>query len=316
MDPYLAAIIALLVIEIVFVSIRIYIRAFMVRSLGWDDLSCVVTLALAMGFSITQISLYVISDLKPIAELPISKLRATINLLLASESFYIIGTSSLKLSLGMLLLRVMISTKVRIAAYVLMAVSICYGLACFFVVLFECGDPAHYWLRFASSQCLPITAIKGLGYGHAVLIATADLGFAGLASIFLYHARIHRRDKISVGAILTFACLGCVSTFVRIIYIPELAKPTTNYIRTGQRVDLLSAIELSVGLVCVSLATYRPLIHFLLYEDEKTLYVVDENIYIDAPSSNGSPRLELESQERWESRGSKPKEEVIGTGFQ
>lgn len=56
---------------------------------------------------------------------------------------------------------------------------------------------------------------------------------------------------------------GCVCTFLRIGWIHYLTKATITYLVTSKGIMLMSVIEVSIGLVCVSLATYRPLFRSL-----------------------------------------------------
>lgn len=77
--------------------------------------------------------------------------------------------------------------------------------------------------------------------------------------VFLWNADFSRRAKISIGAILMLGSVACVCTIIRIGWIHYLVLPTNAYIVTAQGITLLSGIELSIGLICISLATYKPL---------------------------------------------------------
>lgn len=67
-------------------------------------------------------------------------------MVLVSELLYIVATMSLKVSLGLLLLRVLVKRWMKWVIYVTMVVSVVYGLVYFFIVLFQCGNPNVFWV--------------------------------------------------------------------------------------------------------------------------------------------------------------------------
>lgn len=264
MDPFEAALIAFLVLQIIFVTIRLFISAFMVKSLRWVDLACFITLLFSCGFSVIQIVIYEGSGLMPLAELAsLHKAHLIIQLTISSEAIYILGTMFLKITLGLLMLSVMPQHKIKTIIYSLIAISIAFGLSYFFFFVFEC--PQDYWKHSSNAQCNSPDTVKGMTYTHGVLSATMDLCFA-ILTLFtpIYPADIPLRNKAFFAIVLLLACMGCIATFIRIAYIPELIQPTGNLIFTARRICLLSSIELSVGLICISLASFRPLLHFFL----------------------------------------------------
>lgn len=51
---------------------------------------------------------------------------------------------------------------------------------------------------------------------------------------------------------------------MRLGWIHYLVMPTTAFIVTSQGITLFSSIELAIGLICLSLATYKPVWHRIL----------------------------------------------------
>lgn len=303
MDPYENALIAFLVLQIVFVTTKLSIRTFMVREIAWEDVICFMTLLFSCAYSAAAIASYVVSDLKPlqiVGEISLDRLHAVINLVYSVEVMYIFGTMMLKVNLGLFMLKVMPQAKVKIAIYVLMAISVCFGIAYFFFVFFECPRywPAHY----QAGQCKNPGSVVGMAYGHGVLVAVTDLCFAALTLFTpIYPTEMSRRNQFFFAGILFLACMGCIATFIRIAYIPDLVAPIGNFVYTSRRICLLSSIELSVGLVCLSLASLRPLLDLFRCNLGRNCCSPAEEFKMHSSCTADSPQSDrgcLENEER------------------
>lgn len=53
---------------------------------------------------------------------------------------------------------------------------------------------------------------------------------------------------------------GSICTLVRIGWVHDLTNPAVNFLVTLKGITLISAAEISIGLVCINLATYKPLL--------------------------------------------------------
>lgn len=113
---------------------------------------------------------------------------------------------SLKITLGLFLLRILIERWHRIVIYSVMGITITYGIFFFFFNLFECGNPQNFAVNILLERCYSTTTINGVAYTHAALCAAADIIYAVLPIFYLRKANLDRRTKISVGAILALGC--------------------------------------------------------------------------------------------------------------
>ena len=122
--------------------------------------------------------------------------------ILASELCYIAGAACLKIALGLLLLRVLFKKWQVYTIYAVLAIATTFSLGFFFIILFQCGNPNMFAIRFLTNSCLRPEVISGLSYTHSVINATSDWIFATLPVFFLLHSSLSLRAKISVGCIL------------------------------------------------------------------------------------------------------------------
>lgn len=125
-----------------------------------------------------------------------------IQTILASELCYIAGAACLKIALGLLLLRVLVRRWQIYTIYATIAVAVIFGICFFLVILFQCGSPGDFVIRFFRNSCLRPEVVSGMSYTHAIVNAVADWIFAVLPIFFLLRTNLDLRAKISVGAIL------------------------------------------------------------------------------------------------------------------
>lgn len=115
---------------------------------------------------------------------------------------YIIDAFLLKVSLGLLLLRVVVRTWMKIVIYCAMAVPVCYGTFYFFFVLWECGPPKYFQILILIHHCLAPHVIDATCYLHTTLNATADSVFCILPFFLLRDLDMNFRQKFSLVTIL------------------------------------------------------------------------------------------------------------------
>jgi hypothetical protein len=132
----------------------------------------------------------------------------SIQLLLLSESGYVLTMITLKLSLGVFFFRIMILRWQRIAVYIILILSTVVGFAYFLFAISWCGFPVSakvYWSRLLSDQCIGPKPLLGMSYTHAVISAGTDLSLAALPIPMLIKSRIRRDEKWVVVGIFVVA---------------------------------------------------------------------------------------------------------------
>ncbi|KAI9653593.1 MAG: hypothetical protein M1831_005975 [Alyxoria varia] len=157
-----------------------------------------------------------------------------------------------------------------------MALNIGYGIGYFFVALYQCGDPSQFAIRHILGGCLSTQVINGCAYTHSVINALSDAILVLLPIHAVWKSNMSNRSKWSVAAIIGIASIGVVCTIIRIGYVYKLSASSEDYYVMIKPMVLLSGAELSIGITCVSLCTYRPLFSWLFGKDENYYYPNDE----------------------------------------
>ena len=122
---------------------------------------------------------------------------------------YIFCTCLLKISVGFFLLRVAVDLKHIWILRISMFLTIVFGLAYFFMVVFQCSPVSAFWEinPRAPDNCLPEGPIIVMTYTASCLNCIADWVFGILPGFIVWSLKMPRKTKILVIAILSFAAV-------------------------------------------------------------------------------------------------------------
>jgi hypothetical protein len=112
---------------------------------------------------------------------------------------------SLKTSLALFYLRIMVDKIQRRIIFTTLAFAATFGVFYFFFIIFQCGAPipgAVFWERFISRKCTADPVTLGIGYTHGLINACTDLVFAALPIHVVWNARMGLRQKALVSGIM------------------------------------------------------------------------------------------------------------------
>jgi len=127
---------------------------------------------------------------------------------MATESFYIIGMITLKISLSIWFARFMQRPWQRFVIIFMLVLTILIGLTYFFFEIFQCGDPnkgESWWLKKLTDKCVSTRGNLGIGYTHSLLNALTDVVLVLLPTPMIWHAKLSLREKLIIFSILFLA---------------------------------------------------------------------------------------------------------------
>ena len=104
-------------------------------------------------------------------------------------------------------------------------VSAAYGIFYFFATCFVCGDPAklgYNLLNNRKEHCAPIWFVLSTGYIYGVVNVLSDWTFTLVPIFIMLDSNMDRREKLSVGLIMSFAAVGSISSIMRMVYLKGL----------------------------------------------------------------------------------------------
>jgi hypothetical protein len=130
--------------------------------------------------------------------------------LIVMEVFYIITMMILKISIGIFFLRIAYRPWHKRIVYVAVGFSTVFSVAYVFVSIFQCGyftSALVFFLKRLADQCISRTSNFALALTVGVITTLTDLSFAILPFAVLHKATITKREKATVGFILTLAAM-------------------------------------------------------------------------------------------------------------
>ena len=115
----------------------------------------------------------------------------------------------LKLSIGIMLLRIAVAKVHKIIIYTTLVVIELYGAFFFFLFVLQCRPSSYFWTRYAggTGTCIDPTITVDATYAYSAISCCADW-ILGIIPVFLvWNLQMNIRTKLSVAAILA---LGAV----------------------------------------------------------------------------------------------------------
>ncbi|THV97073.1 hypothetical protein D6C77_04301 [Aureobasidium pullulans] len=265
--PMFQVSVAFLVLAWFAVSLRVYVRASILRSFHWDDWLILLTLCV---FTACCACLIAIEDIErsSAASKALTKgflaqydlIDKIFGLVMAFMALYIVTTVVLKLALAIFFLRIIPEnfSWQRKTIYISTGIYTTYGLIFTFIVIFQCGNPTSFFLQEARKACVSDTILQPLYYTAGGMNALTDWLFSLLPVTVIWSAAIPRSTKISAGCLLGLGSLASIASLIRLAYIPGIeASPT--FLEHAVNIASWSIVEPGLGIVAASLATLRPL---------------------------------------------------------
>jgi hypothetical protein len=169
---------------------------------------------------------------------------------------------TLKISLGVLLLRFIMEKWQKKVVWITIVLSTIYSIGYFFVNLFQCGYFANiqeYLQKKQNSQCLGEPQILGMTYTFSAVNAVTDWVLTGIPFLVLRRTHMNSKQKATVGFILLLGATSSVASVVRFKFIPNITAPTLSFFRTAAELGQWSVVEPGLGILAGCLMTMRPL---------------------------------------------------------
>ncbi|GLI76992.1 hypothetical protein PoHVEF18_005274 [Penicillium ochrochloron] len=225
--------IVMMVLSIVAVSLRTFVRLYIVRAFGWDDAIMLAALVLfvvfdaccfigamnGLGRSRTDFTSY-------------EGYRTALLYWWLCQIFYTWSSALAKISIAVALLRLTVKKIHRIIIWSIIALTIAVSVMFWLVMLLDCRPISYFW-DYAdpskSGTCMSTTSLVKVAYVYSCLTIVCDLTL-GLLPIFLvWKLQMSHRTKIAVGGILSMGAIASVAVIVRIPYLHFYAD--TNFLR-------------------------------------------------------------------------------------
>lgn len=127
--------------------------------------------------------------------------------MIATEVLYVVTMISLKISLGIFFLRILVERVYRKLVWGTLCLTTFVGTGYMFFAIFQCGVPngKTFWNKKLAGQCVSVPGCLAFGYIHAIIGACTDLFLSVLPIPVVLKAKITKREKLIIVGILALA---------------------------------------------------------------------------------------------------------------
>ncbi|KAL3427053.1 hypothetical protein PVAG01_00562 [Phlyctema vagabunda] len=260
-----AVAILFLALSIIFVALRCYVRAVMMKGFGLDDWLSLAALALFVLYCIFVLKGVQYGTGRHLVDLPQANVPIALKWWWCCELAYIASTCLLKLSIGVFLGRICIHKGQKLTIWVVMAGMSIFSVVYFFIIVFQCSPVVYFWTQYSGGigSCVNPSVVADSTYAHSAVSAVADWTLGILPVFLVWNLAMSPRTKISVALILALGAVGSTATIVRIPYINQLTE-TSDFLFSTTDVAIWSTVEPGIGITAAAMATLRPLFQSFL----------------------------------------------------
>ncbi|KAH8595300.1 hypothetical protein B0O99DRAFT_572012 [Bisporella sp. PMI_857] len=248
------AIAVLFPLATLFLVLRIYTRAIIVRNVGSDDY-----VNLGMGVHLWNVPLTTFS--------PHFLKMAVVN-----GVFYGLSFLCVKVSILLLYLRLSPYYLFRIAVWVVMVTTAVYSVFGSFAFLFNCQPIAKTWdITITDGRCINVSKIA---MTHASLTIVTDIAMLILPIALVRKLKLPIKQRVGLASVFMAGTFVCIVSSIRMKVIMEFVR-TADFTRvlaeaTVWRQDYfcillaLHIMEVCIGVICACLASFKPFLrrHF------------------------------------------------------
>ncbi|KAF7622177.1 hypothetical protein F9C07_8209 [Aspergillus flavus] len=236
---------------------RMYVRLFIIRNVGLDDYTMILTMALSLAGWAIIIPEVIYGAGRHTAYVKDTATTA-MHLNFATQGIYMWAIGLVKISIGLFLLRFAPRKGYKIFIWVIIVLMLLYTTICFLTLVFQCKDIRSIWDMSVKSKCFTPTQLLELSYTNTALNILTDLIFAILPAFMLRHLQVNRRVKASLVCILGLGIFACAAAFVKLSVLPNYGR-TGDFLWDYSTLTIWVVVESNMGIIAGSLPTLKPL---------------------------------------------------------
>ncbi|KAI5237980.1 hypothetical protein E4T43_07730 [Aureobasidium subglaciale] len=249
-------------------SLRVYVRGFLIKSFGWDDRllcfafflytgNCIILILMGATQAVDGIEESSAARQLAKNEIVPGKVTDWKQLSISGITVWNATEIFIKFSAALFFYRIVQETWQKRTILISITVYIAVMTTVIFLTIFQCGVPSNIFIH---ENCLDWDSVMGpISYFSGALTAATDWIFVLTTVSLVLKTRMPPRAKISVCLLLSLAALGSIVSIVRIPFIRG-GRYQLNTAAKLPRVVILAAIEAGIGIIALSLATLRPLV--------------------------------------------------------
>lgn len=112
---------------------------------------------------------------------------------------------AVKLSIGLMLLRLVVERTHRLAIYITVGLAELYSAAFFIIFMIQCTPPKFFWTRYqgdTDGKCFKTSVVVNVFYGYSAVVCVVDWTLAMLPWLLVKGLQMNSRTKLMVALVL------------------------------------------------------------------------------------------------------------------
>ncbi|KAM5354113.1 hypothetical protein ACJ41O_000763 [Fusarium nematophilum] len=248
--------VAFTVVGNLFVLCRLYIRLFLIRTPGIEDLCITIAMLLSTAFTIL-IKVQANSGLgMHVWDLTEEQLLRPLKALFASILCYYLAFSFIKASFLFQFYRIFPRPRMRKIIYFTAAFIFLFGIETVIMTIFLCIPVQKFWEPNIDGFCFDK---KALWFTQSALHIITDMMILLLPMSELKHLNMPRRQKRALIFVFALGFFACATSIVRLQSLIHLTNGT-DLTYDNAATATWSAGELNISLICANVPAMRPLL--------------------------------------------------------
>ncbi|KAJ5508188.1 hypothetical protein N7527_010331 [Penicillium freii] len=253
-------------VSVVMVSLRLYIRARMLKNIGLDDYIIVVAMVMVTSYTIFTTVIVVLgygSHTSVLMEKGgIGLVERILVLSYANFALGIMSFTTPKLAIAALLNRIMNPSRFhRIWLWILTSFVFVASTICIIVLFTFCDPPEALWkinLLSEGATCRSTTILVGYAIFAGVMSAVVDLYLAIYPTVILLRLQMSLKKKLALCAALGLGAVSCAMAIVKCLQLPGLYNLADSTYATADLV-IWTSVESNIIIMASCIPTLGPI---------------------------------------------------------
>ncbi|KAI5295535.1 hypothetical protein KEM52_001083 [Ascosphaera acerosa] len=257
------------VISIITVSLRLYVRLWMKRNAGWDDLLIAIALVLVVVDTVANILGtvkfgwgYHMWDINP------SKKPALLFESWLAEILFVSSMTFVHLSLLASYLRIGTSRIFRRITWFTIVIQILWSIAFLLTGFLTCIPLRHEWGPEYPQGCIS-EAGRTLSGGISNVFMDAAILILPIPT--LLHVQLPFKERLCLVILMSVGAVACVAGIVRTYYMWICIAESYDITWWGYNTWLWVIVEMNLAVTCASVPTLRPLYHRIVVQGLRSI---------------------------------------------
>ncbi|KAF2264002.1 hypothetical protein CC78DRAFT_517667 [Lojkania enalia] len=250
-------------ISIIVVSLRLYVRARIVRRLRWDDWTMLISIILGIGNTAT---------VQVAVDYGLGRHQDTLDdatVLKALKYDYLAQPTAImapafgRVSLALLLLTFAGNIKARRwLLWGIIVLQLIINTLCFSLILGQCRPIQLLWDKSLEGSCWDLRAQEYYGYFQSSFNCTTDFILAICPAVVIWELQMALPEKLSLIALMGLGIFAMVASIIKTILLKAVGS-SSDYTYTTSIIVIWYSLEQYLVIIGGSAATLKPLIRKL-----------------------------------------------------